>query len=134
MAKPCSFADSPFALAQIDSEAIVLKMLEDFSNFAGMRIPTSVNDANIVEKLLAASEPAKTWDISLYPAGSWLESHWDASTSVFARRSDNDAHGRWFIIKDKGVLLQQNINLGEINIVVMALKDILQSRNRVLAG
>jgi hypothetical protein len=44
MAKPCSFADGPFALAQInskekiDSEAIVFKMLEDFSNFAGMRI------------------------------------------------------------------------------------------------
>ncbi len=52
MAKPFIFADDPCALVRIDVQAVVIKMLEDFRNFAGIIIPASVKDANIIKKMV----------------------------------------------------------------------------------
>jgi hypothetical protein len=108
------------------------------------RISLSVEDAKVLKIMffttLFVHSILGTWckdfrhKMSLHPVtpSSWFDSHQNMGTLIFAKRGDKDAHRRWFIIKDEGLVLHPNIDLGKIGIVVMALKDVLQSsRNRV---
>jgi hypothetical protein len=127
MAEPFSFVDGPCALARIDNKDDFFKTLEDFSNFAAIIIPIGVEYAVITT--------GACWGdfrySSLGQVSGWLESHRDTGALVFAQGCDNnDAHWRWFIMEDKGVVFCQNIDLGEVNVVAIVLEDILQSRNR----
>jgi hypothetical protein len=47
--------------------------------------------------------------------------------SIFSERSDSGTHYGWLIIENKGVVLHQNINICEVFVVGMALKDILSA-------
>jgi hypothetical protein len=82
MAKSFSFMDDPCAPGRIGGTAIVFKMLEDFSNFAGMIISIAVLKLPILSsKQLAGGIKATRKGFrqsSLCSVGSWLESPQDA--------------------------------------------------------
>ncbi len=92
-----------------------------------MIIPIVVKNIDIIKTLvIGSSRTCKDFrHHSLHP----VESHWDTSVLIFSKGCDDGMYLRY---KNKGVVLHSNSNLGKVDIVAMALTDILQARDRIV--